>query len=235
MEECAVYMHIFPNGKRYIGITTQSPERRWREGEGYRGQAVYKAIKKYGWENIEHKVLRRGLTKEEAEQAEMELIKFYKANCHENGYNVESGGNAQGKTSEETRRKQSEVKKGKKAGAKHWNYGKHWSEEVKKKISDSHKGKKMSEEQKEKFRVRFSGEGNPMYGIKMTPERQKRLQAACVKATSKPVRCIETGEEYPSSAEASRLTGICEGTIRNVCNKKPKYLTAGGMHWEFVR
>ena len=49
----SVYIHIFPNQKVYIGITKQEVKKRWKLGEGYKGQDyVYKAIKKYGWANI---------------------------------------------------------------------------------------------------------------------------------------------------------------------------------------
>ena len=30
-----VYMHTTPSGKRYIGITAQTVERRWQNGFGY--------------------------------------------------------------------------------------------------------------------------------------------------------------------------------------------------------
>ena len=48
MHNYSVYELIFPNGKRYIGLTGQEPESRWKNGEGYKGQLVYKPIKKYG-------------------------------------------------------------------------------------------------------------------------------------------------------------------------------------------
>lgn len=70
-----IYIHIFPNRKKYIGVTSQKPNQRWRNGKGYYGSTrIYNAIQKYGWENIEHKILFTGLTKEEAEQKEKELI-----------------------------------------------------------------------------------------------------------------------------------------------------------------
>lgn len=69
----SVYMHIFPNGKRYIGITSNEVNRRWEKGSGYKKQAKMKnAINKYGWENIEHIVLLCNLSKEEACKKEIE-------------------------------------------------------------------------------------------------------------------------------------------------------------------
>lgn len=233
MSNYTVYLHTFPNGKYYVGITCQEVNRRWRDGKGYEGQPVFDAILKYGWDNIKHDILYTGLSKEDAEQKEIELIKQYNSLSHDNGYNVETGGMTIGHLSEETKRKLSESHKGKMAGEKHWHYGQHWNEETKKKLSDAHKGKKHSAETLKKMSQRFSGKGNPMYGTKMTPEHKAKLQEACVKAKSKPVICIETGEGFASPAEAQRKTGICASTIRAVCKKQGYYKTAGGYHWKF--
>lgn len=40
-----VYKHVFPNGKVYIGITSQSLDSRWNSGKGYGNNLVGKAIK----------------------------------------------------------------------------------------------------------------------------------------------------------------------------------------------
>ena len=85
-----VYMHIFPNGKKYIGITRQKVEKRWSNGEGYKEQPLYQDILKYGWDNIEHIVLFSNISKSEAQELEIELIKKY--NTIENGYNISKGG-----------------------------------------------------------------------------------------------------------------------------------------------
>lgn len=123
-----VYKHTVPNGKVYIGITGIKPERRWQNGCGYKRQGYfYRAIEKYGWDNFKHEILFSDLTKEEAEQKEVELIALYKSNKRECGYNIANGGLV--------------------------NSGYSLSEETKRKISDAHKGKKLSEEQKEKMRV----------------------------------------------------------------------------------
>ena len=57
-----VYAHIFPNGKRYIGITSKHPNARWESGNGYRdGSPIRNAINKYGWENFEHIILEENI------------------------------------------------------------------------------------------------------------------------------------------------------------------------------
>ena len=51
----------------------------------------------------------------------------------------------------------------------------------------------------------------------------------------KPVKCIETNEIFKSVKEAGLSKNIKPNNISCVCNKKPKYNTAGGYHWEFIR
>jgi hypothetical protein len=56
-------MHTTPSGKKYIGITGCSLSKRWKNGEGYNQCPVfYNAIKKYGWSNIEHYIVKNGCT-----------------------------------------------------------------------------------------------------------------------------------------------------------------------------
>lgn len=127
----SVYMHISPYGKRYIGITMRNPLKRWgRNGYNYRfNRHFYNAILKYGWDNFEHIILFTNLSKEEAEEKEIELIKKYNTTDLRFGYNYENGGNSIGKHSEETKRKISKSHR----GMKHTEY-------TKKKISNSKKG-----------------------------------------------------------------------------------------------
>lgn len=110
-----VYMHVFPNNKKYIGITMQKILRRWRyNGTGYKGQIVYNAIQKYGWENVKHEILFEHLTKEEAENKEKEMIKKYKSNNIKYGYNVEKGGFHNGEMAESTKEKLRKINLGRK-------------------------------------------------------------------------------------------------------------------------
>lgn len=110
-----VYCHISPSGKRYIGITSKKPEKRWNYGFGYYGNSHFtKAIKKYGWNAFQHIVLCEGLTMKEASAMEIELIRKYDTTNHDKGYNVSPGGmNEDQVYSAEIGRKISEAKRGK--------------------------------------------------------------------------------------------------------------------------
>lgn len=88
-----VYMHQSPSGKRYIGITRQDLRQRCRNGEGYKNcTAFYHAIRKYGWENIEHYVLKSEVSERTAKSLEREYIAEYQTNNKRFGYNCTSGG-----------------------------------------------------------------------------------------------------------------------------------------------
>ena len=120
MNGYTVYLHISPDGKRYYGTTKQSVNRRWRNGKGYnkRQERFWEAIQKYGWDNIQHIIVARGLTKEEAYWLEIELIKEWDTTNRDKGYNIAKGGySANGRiTSEETKKKLSKVMIGKHDG-----------------------------------------------------------------------------------------------------------------------
>lgn len=177
MENYKLYIHKFPNGKVYVGITSQDVEERWRHGEGYKNQLVYRAILKYGWDAILHQVLLSGMTKEEAEEREMEFISAFKSNNPEYGYNVSNGGNCYGTHSEETKRKIAKA-----------NTGRVCSEETREKISKRNKGKKISKEQREKISHALKGRvftqehrdkiGASHKGRTLSEEARKKLSAA---------------------------------------------------------
>lgn len=85
-----VYEHIFPNGKKYIGISCNA-EKRWRNGKGYETQPkIARAINKYGWENVTHNIIVDGISKEQAETIERYLIAELKT--IDLGYNTSTGG-----------------------------------------------------------------------------------------------------------------------------------------------
>ena len=88
-----LYVHIFPNNKKYYGITcSKYPSTRWQRGRGYKTcPAVYNAIQKYGWDNIQHKILYKNLTENEAFELERKYIEECNVDIG-NGYNLSKSG-----------------------------------------------------------------------------------------------------------------------------------------------
>lgn len=254
-----VYIHIFPNNKVYVGITCQKVERRWRSGTGYMSKnqkgeytqpLIARAILKYGWDNICHKILYENLSKKEAESKEKELIAIYRSDEKNFGYNIQHGGNV-GRHSDESKRKISESHKGKqlstdtkkklsemRKGENCYWYGKHRSEDTKIKIGDSNRGKKHSEETKIKISkahkgISFSDDrkkkiGDAQKGKKLTEKTKRNIS----ESRKIPVLCIETNIVYVSISDASEQTNIHLSNIADVCKGKRK--TAGGYHWMYA-
>ena len=106
-KEYCVYVHTNKtNGKKYVGITSMSPERRWAKGRGYRSNVLfYRAIQKYGWDGFIHEILESGLTKQSAYEKEIGLIQSMQLTDPKYGYNLDKGGNGSNRITEETRKK----------------------------------------------------------------------------------------------------------------------------------
>lgn len=87
-----VYIHISPSQKYYVGITSQLPKNRWRNGRGYKGQPFYNVVNKYGWNNIRHIIIASNLSEKEAKKLEVYWIDRLGSNNKHNGYNITQGG-----------------------------------------------------------------------------------------------------------------------------------------------
>ena len=132
-----VYCHTnLINGKKYVGITCKKPEVRWQGGARYdHNSYFYRSIQFYGWDGFSHEVLHSGLTHDEACELEKRYIREWNLRDRNLGYNMTDGGEGCcGRVvSEETKKKQSESRKG-------IGLGKKLSEEHKAKISKALKG-----------------------------------------------------------------------------------------------
>ena len=137
-----VYMHIFPcvadnpvGHKVYVGICKGIATKRWgKDGSGYKTQPVYRAIQKYGWNNIVHFIVAEGCTHEAACNIEKQFIKMYKSHIRDGcGYNATYGGDGVCGIvyTEKQRKERSERAK----GCKNPNYGKRWTDEQRKAAS----------------------------------------------------------------------------------------------------
>lgn len=107
-----VYMHIAPNGKKYIGATSIKPSERWGgSGQRYKNNPLfYHDILKFGWEQFEHIIIKDNLTADEAELLEIDTIKKYSTTDKNKGYNYQNGGRF---ATSESKKKMSESHKGK--------------------------------------------------------------------------------------------------------------------------
>lgn len=231
MNNYVVYCHENKiDGKKYIGITGRSPERRWSNGKGYPNNKHFsQAIRKYGWSNFEHVILYSGLTKEQAEQKEIELIAKYNTTDPHKGYNLSTGGYAH-------------------TGHKH-------SEKSKRLISEHSArcmlGKRMSQETKLKLSLGRRGENNPIHKHIFTDEERKAISDRMRERWSKPnakrygkdnPRSKEVAQYdksgtllniYESTIQAEANTGVDRASIIKVCNGQRK--SAGGYKWTYTK
>lgn len=238
----SVYLHTFPNGKYYVGITKQDVEKRWCNGLGYTEKhqpLMWRAIKKYGWNNIKHEVLHTELSEHDAKKLEQYYINLYHSNNKDYGYNRTNGGDGMlgFRHSEESKRQISQSLK------KAWG-----NDDLKKRMSIMHSGKNngnygktLSEEQRAiisayaKTRV---GDKNPFYGKKHSKEsiekmkEAHKMQVGSKNGKSKPVVCIETGETFESASLAAKNYNVSPSNITSACRGDSH--SAIGYHWKYI-
>ena len=216
VEQCwCVYIHTNKiNNKAYIGITSNKPEVRWKNGEGYKDCSYfYNAIQKYGWDNFEHIIWMSSLTKNDAYKIEKLLIALFDTTNHASGYNLSIGGQLGPigvKRTEETKEKLRLLNTGK----NNPNYGLKRSEETKRKISEARIGKPGNNPLGLKGPRKYVDEnGNALY----------------------PQICQYTKDgtlinKFFNSYDASHTTGISRSAIANCLCGLSK--TAGGHIWK---
>lgn len=215
-----IYRHVFPNGKCYVGLTKNKPNKRWGHGSHYKScRLVSYAFEKYGWDNVEHQILRVCETKEMAEIWERFYIAWYRSNNPVYGYNILPGGNV------------SDEK----------------PQCVRDKISAANKGRKMSEEQKAKIsdgvKKTFSRpESNGCLGKKASDETRRKMSEAHIGKTmsensglSKPVVQLTMDGEfvarYPCARDAHRAGLGHYVVISKCCKHQAQH--SGGYRWLF--
>lgn len=224
MGKYLVYIHTCKvNNKKYVGLTGQSLKKRTgSDGSGYsRNRVFYAAILKYGWNNFETEIVSDKLEREEAAELEKKLIKELKTRDRRYGYNLDEGGFAP-QNSEETKKRKSLAK-----------IGHTVSEETREKLRQKNTGWKPTPEMIEKSARGHRGKPRgEAYWAKMHEIWKGRPRPEGGGAPPKPVRCIETGIEYPSIAEAARNTNSSITKICAVCHGHRK--STNKLHFEFV-
>lgn len=193
-----VYMHILPNNKRYIGITKQTLEGRFKNSLGYGTQQLFwRAIQKYGWDNIKHEVIAEGLTHDEACELEVFYIAKYKTNNPKYGYNRTSGGD----------------------GTCNFSHKNPHDDNWKKKVSIANTGKKRTIEARQKMReaklgTHWSDERKQAYS-KSQRERGFKPSKQCIEASIKkrsiPIYVYENNNligSYKNITSAAKDLGV---------------------------
>jgi len=213
MNNYCVYKHTTPSGKVYIGITSQNINKRWKNGLGYEGcTAFYRAITKYGWQNIKHEIVIAGLNKAEACEMEQRLIAEHKSHDPQFGYNLTLGG--------EHYEPNGEWRKKLSASNKRY-YKEH--PEARERISKNQTGRALTDLQKQKI-----SDAMKRYYLEHPEEREKRgasfrgkkrgddFSKKLGERKSKPVICVETNEKYKSIKDAAEAFGVTRGAIHSV-------------------
>lgn len=231
-----VYKHTNKtNGKTYIGITSRTPEQRWKNGAGYIcNQCFYNAIQKYGWDNgFTHEIICDKLSESEAKEKEVKYINLYDS-MYPNGYNLTLGGEGVSgwKMTEEQREKISIKNKGKKRSAetieflRKRQFGKRPDDQTRKKMSMSQTGRKHTDESKQKMSAARKIIGITEQCIAAGNESHKRmvgqysLDGELLKVWSCPT-------------EAAEVLGLSRHAIYRCANGKSK--TSGSYIWKYTQ
>ena len=157
-----IYRALFPNGKSYIGQTTRSLHRRINEHLNkvdVFDMVLYRAIKKYGADNIVWNVIDTAENIDELNAKEIYWIGFYHSFIEFEGYNMTLGGGGLAGyiRSKETCEKISAGNKGKKQSKEHvakltaTRIGKHPGDETRAKMSLTRTGLRPNDETRAKM------------------------------------------------------------------------------------
>lgn len=224
-----VYKHTCKiNNKVYIGQTKygKNPNKRWRDGTHYLSNLYFtNAIKKYGWENFEHIILKENLTLDEANYWEIYYINFYNATDPLFGYNLTLGGHNSSPTVS-TRQKLSNALKGRKRGPHTELAKQHISEATSKAMRTGPIRQHMLEiYASEEWRATNAAATKKQWE---TTDLAEKIALANGRA----VRCIELNQTFLSISKASKATGISRYIIARIC--EGNYRDSDKFHWEYV-
>lgn len=114
----------------------------------------------------------------------------------------------------------------------HW-YGKHLSEEHKRKISEGHKNKSPQEKSEINNKRKKTWDNKTKEEIREWKMKISKANSGKKYTTPQKVRCLETGEVFNSIEEAIKWCNLkTTKSIKLVLKGKAK--SAGGYHWEYI-
>jgi group I intron endonuclease len=230
-----VYFHRNKiNGKVYVGSTSLDPNTRWRKnGEGYNKHSnFYPEIKEYGWNNFEHIIVARNLTKEEALRLEGETIAKYNSADPNHGYNMTHSG--QGRLAPNDKFRESISGENNpmygedRSGKNNPMFGRNHSNDTRLKLSEIKIGSQLPGDVRQKISKANSGTNNPMWGKNQTPISRRKMSAVKLSKKCpgfKGILNINTGLIFSTVSEAARYFNIPHQNISKCC--LGKYHSAG--------
>lgn len=251
-----IYMYISPSGKLYIGQTVNERKRRlmWfsiKRPYTKWSSKIDNARAKYGPENFRYIILHKGLYNNiedaKSELNNLEILHIREYDSFHNGYNSTIGGDSTiGYVhTEETRRKISNVHKGKKLSSEQKSFlkelhtGRKLSEESKKKIGDAHRGIKFSDDARANISKALTGRklseearlniSKGHKGIRRSKESIEKSSAANMKV----VEAYSNGvliHTFNSLKEAANFIGKSPSTLSVVCKNNKLYY---GYTWKY--
>lgn len=217
MSTYLVYKATSPSGKSYIGMTKKTllerqKEHEWHSKSNKRKKIFHSALQKYEYKFV-WEVLVEGLTKQEAEEKEINYISSLKTINREFGYNQAKGGMSGDIMSEESREK--------------------WRQSMQKYYSDPQWCKNISKHlgKKEDFKKWLDTDNDKVRAWKkkcsdnlkeVTRNRDVRLKKA-IKRGGKPFICVETGETFQLLQDAADKFGVDKRRIWAVLKRPNRY------------
>lgn len=223
------------NGKRYIGVTSKTLERR-RYGHHYdarkgRNKVFSKAIRKYGEAAFEWKILHDYLFSEDAMQAEARFVEMLKPE-----YNMTLGGEGvRGlKMSAESRAKMSAAQTPERRAKSSERAKISFSPEVRARSVASLRARKGMPNLKArgKKRTQQLKDISRQTGLKYKDEFMRRM-ANIPRWNSRIVVCLDDGVEFPSASAAARHYGVGKSSIIETCLGRDNRLTVGGRMFQY--
>lgn len=204
-----VYKHTSPSGKSYIGMTKNLKQRNAAHKiPSSKCAAFSNAIKKYGWDNFTHEILLQGLTLEEANQMEEQLICEHDTMVP-NGYNLRTGGETQ-RISEHVKKQWSRVRKGKPRSPEH-----------QAKLNEAARNRKRSPEHQAKLNEAAKRPRTEQTKQKISESKRGRIVSEATKAK---LSAAGTGR-VASEASREKMRARREGRrmYRNIITGERKY------------
>jgi len=203
-------------------------------GKGKHRRLVYKLMDRFYVDGIAfiEEIMFTGLTEWEAFEIEMSAIAAYGRIDNGTGCLANHTDGGEGTSgyvlSEEERQKRKdrvftkewrENLSKSRIGDKNHRFGKHWSEADRKRIGESEKGKKESDETKQKKREAMLGDKNPMYGKPQSEAHRKKNSEGHMgqPAWNKGVPMRESQKQYLKNVRRIKFTN--KVYIRDIVNR----------------